>query len=75
LPKGRPTLGCGSAGCGRILRAMALGVQGTLKLNEPGVLVAVEETADDLSSNVAALGFDLTARAAAKKTPDRLCLY
>jgi circadian clock protein KaiC len=59
LPKGRPTLICGSAGCGKTLLAMEFLVRGATKFNEPGVFMAFEETAKDLTQNVASLGFDL----------------
>src|SRR5512147_2738474 len=59
LPKGRPTLVCGSAGCGKTLLAMEFLVRGATQFNEPGVFMAFEETAQDLTQNVASLGFDL----------------
>ncbi len=59
LPRGRPTLICGPAGCGKTLLAMEFLIRGITKHNEPGVFVAFEETADDLAANVASLGFDL----------------
>jgi circadian clock protein KaiC len=59
LPKGRPTLLCGGAGCGKTLLSMEFLVRGALQYNEPGVFVAFEETARDLTENVASLGYDL----------------
>jgi circadian clock protein KaiC len=59
LPRGRPTLICGPAGCGKTLFAMEFLVRGFSQFGEPGVFVAFEETADDLVANVASLGFDL----------------
>lgn len=59
FPNGRPTLICGSAGCGKTLMAMEFLVRGIMEFNEPGVFMAFEETVDDLTSNVASLGFDL----------------
>jgi circadian clock protein KaiC len=59
LPRGRPTLICGPAGCGKTLLAMEFLVRGFTQYDEPGVFVAFEETADDLVANVASLGFDL----------------
>jgi len=44
LPRGRPTLVCGGAGCGKTLL---------------GVRSSFEETAGELARNVASLGFDL----------------
>lgn len=59
LPRGRTTLVCGSAGCGKTLFGMQFLVNGIQHYDEPGVFVAFEETADDLTHNVASLGFDL----------------
>ena len=59
LPNGRPTLICGSAGCGKTLLAMEFLVRGATQFDEPGVFMAFEETAEELTQNVASLGFDL----------------
>ena len=59
LPKGRPTLVCGGAGSGKTLLAMEFLVRGATQFNEPGVFMTFEETAKDLTQNVASLGFDL----------------
>ena len=59
LPKGRPTLVCGNAGCGKTLLAMEFLVRGATRYNEPGVYMAFEETEQELTANVASLGFDL----------------
>ncbi|MBF9239353.1 circadian clock protein KaiC [Hymenobacter sp. BT683] len=59
LPEGRPTLICGSAGCGKTLMGIEFLVRGIQNYNEPGVLMAFEETAPELAANVASLGFDL----------------
>ncbi|NNM68848.1 MAG: circadian clock protein KaiC [Gallionella sp.] len=67
LPKGRSTLVCGSAGCGKTLLAMEFLVRGATQFNEPGVFMAFEETAKDLTQNVASLGFDLNDLIARKK--------
>ena len=67
LPKGRPTLICGSAGCGKTLFGMEFLVCGAEKYGEPGVFVSFEETEDDLVSNVASLNFDLKRLARQKK--------
>ncbi len=61
LPRGRPTLVCGSAGCGKTLLAMQFLVRGAIDYHEPGVFMAFEENADELTKNVASLGFDLPA--------------
>lgn len=59
LPKGRPTLVCGGAGCGKTLFAMEFLVHGATKFHEPGVFVSFEETEAELTANAASLGFDL----------------
>jgi circadian clock protein KaiC len=59
LPSGRPTLVCGSAGCGKTLFAMEFLVRGAVEFDEPGVFMAFEETVQDLTQNVKSLGFDL----------------
>jgi circadian clock protein KaiC len=59
LPRGRPTLVAGGAGCGKTLFAMEFLVNGAIQYDEPGVFVAFEENADELTQNVASLGFDL----------------
>ena len=60
LPRGRPTLVCGTAGCGKTLLAMEFLVRGATQFGEPGVFLAFEETADELRDNVRSLGFDLS---------------
>jgi circadian clock protein KaiC len=67
LPRGRPTLVCGGAGCGKTLFAMEFLVRGAADYGEPGVFIAFEETAEELAANVASLGFDLAALEAEKK--------
>lgn len=67
LPKGRPTLVCGSAGCGKTVLAMEFLVRGATQFNEPGVFMAFEETDKELSQNVSSMGFDLPALCAHKK--------
>jgi circadian clock protein KaiC len=59
LPTGRPTLICGSAGCGKTLFGMEFLVRGATQFNEPGVFMSFEETNEELTKNVASLGFDL----------------
>jgi len=59
LPKGRPTLVCGAAGCGKTLFAMEFLLRGAEQFGEHGVFMAFEETEQDLSENVRSLGFDL----------------
>jgi circadian clock protein KaiC len=67
LPRGRPTLVCGAAGCGKTLMAMEFLVRGATQFDEPGVFMAFEETTDELAQNVRSLGFDLGALSAEKK--------
>ncbi len=59
LPKGRPTLVCGSAGSGKTLLAMEFLIKGAKKYGEPGVFIAFEENEEELTKNFASLGFDL----------------
>ena len=59
LPRGRPTLVCGGAGCGKTLLAMEFLVRGAVDYDEPGVFMSFEETEDDLVENARSLGFDL----------------
>jgi circadian clock protein KaiC len=59
LPRGRPTLVCGSAGCGKTLFGMEFLVRGALQYGEPGVFIAFEENSEELTQNVTSLGFDL----------------
>ena len=67
LPKGRVTLVCGSAGCGKSLLAMEFLVHGAVRYGEPGVCMDFEETEEKLRANVASLGFDLRELAKRKK--------
>ena len=67
LPRGRPTLVCGGAGCGKTLLGMEFLVRGATEFDEPGVCLSFEETGDELASNVASLGFDLAALIARNK--------
>ena len=67
LPKGRPTLLCGSAGCGKTLLAMEFLVRGALDHDEPGVFMAFEESPGELTTNFASLGHDLESLVAQKK--------
>ena len=55
LPRGRPTLVCGTAGCGKSLLGIEFLVRGAVEFNEPGVLMTFEESADDIKKNVASL--------------------
>ena len=59
IPQGRPTLICGGPGCGKTLFSIEFLVNGATRFNEPGVFLAFEEKAEELTMNVASLGFDL----------------
>ena len=59
LPRGRPTLVSGRAGSGKTLFGVEFLVRGAVDFSEPGVFVAFEESAHELSQNVRSLGFDL----------------
>jgi circadian clock protein KaiC len=67
LPRGRATLVCGSAGCGKTVLAMEFLVRGALEYDEPGLFVCFEERTEDLVQNFASLGFDLAALADQRK--------
>ncbi len=67
LPRGRPTLVCGGAGCGKTLFAMEFLVRGAVEHGEPGVFMSFEESDAELAANVAALGFDVPRLVAQKK--------
>src|ERR1700734_1069841 len=67
LPKGRTTIVCGGPGCGKTMLGIEFLVRGATEFNEPGVLMAFEETPEDMAKNVASLGFDLQQLAAQKK--------
>lgn len=59
LPTGRPSLVCGTAGCGKTLFATTFLIHGARDLDEPGVFVTFEERPADIAANVASLGFDV----------------
>jgi circadian clock protein KaiC len=59
IPRGRPTLVAGGAGSGKTLLALEFLVKGAIRFDEPGVFIAFEETAQELTTNVNSLGFDL----------------
>ena len=59
FPTGRPTLVCGGPGCGKTLLALEFLIHGANEFNEPGVFLALEENARELSANFASMGFDL----------------
>ena len=59
LPRGRATLICGGAGCGKTMLAVEFLVNGVRDYGEPGVFIAFEETKDELVVNAASLDFNL----------------
>ncbi len=59
LPKGRPTLVCGGAGCGKTLLGIEFLVHGAELYGDPGVFMSFEETPDELATNVVSLGLNL----------------
>jgi circadian clock protein KaiC len=59
LPRGRPTLVCGAAGCGKTMLAAEFVLCGALHFDEPGVFMMFEENAQELTQNMRSLGFDL----------------
>jgi circadian clock protein KaiC len=67
FPKGRPTLVCGGAGCGKTLLSMQFLIKGITDHNENGVFMSFEEPSDDLTLNVKSLGFDIEKLKADKK--------
>jgi circadian clock protein KaiC len=67
LPRGRPTLLCGGAGCGKTLLAMEFLVRGAVDAGEPGVFMSFEENPEELATNFASLMEDLNALVARKK--------
>ena len=67
LPRGRPSLICGGAGCGKTLFGVEFLARGAREFGEPGVCISFEETSDDLAQNAISLGFDLKALQRSKK--------
>jgi circadian clock protein KaiC len=67
LPKGRPTLVCGAAGSGKTVLATEFLVRGATQFGEPGVFMTFEENLQDLTADVASLGFDLPGLISQKK--------
>ena len=67
LPRARPTLVCGSAGCGKTLFAMEFLIRGATQFGEPGACITFEETEPELAQNVRSLGFDVEGLIAEKR--------
>src|SRR3954452_5068537 len=53
LPKGRATLVCGGAGCGKTLIAASFLVNGATLYDEPGVFFGFEEGTEAIAVNLA----------------------
>jgi circadian clock protein KaiC len=67
LPRGRPTLVCGGAGCGKTVFGLEVLVRGATQYGEPGAIFTFEERGDELAANVASFGFDLPSLIAQKR--------
>ena len=67
LPRGRTTIVCGGPGCGKTMLGMEFLIRGVEEYGEPGVLLTFEETPEEMTQNVASLGFDLKALSEKKK--------
>src|SRR5947209_18984958 len=67
LPRGRTTIACGGPGCGKTMLGIEFLVRGAMQFDEPGVIMAFEESPQEMASNVASLGFNLEELAAQKK--------
>ena len=67
LPRGRPTLICGGAGCGKTVLGLEFLVRGATDHGEPGAIFSFEESGNELAANVASFGFDLPGLVAQKK--------
>jgi circadian clock protein KaiC len=61
LPRGRTTLICGGAGCGKTVLGLEFLVRGATRYGEPGAVFTFEERGAELAANVASFGFDLPA--------------
>lgn len=58
LPRGRPTLVCGGAGCGKTMLAAEFLARGAVEYDEPGVFMMFEESSAELTQNMRSLGYD-----------------
>lgn len=67
LPKGRTTLIAGGAGSGKTLFGMEFLIRGAEIYGEPGVAMTFEETAEEISANLASLGHDVNKLVREKK--------
>src|SRR5579863_1193685 len=67
LPRGRPTLVCGGAGCGKTVLGLEFLIRGATQYGEPGAIFTFEEAGAELAANVASFGFDLPGLIAQEK--------
>ena len=67
FPKGRTALVCGGPGTGKTLLGFEFLLRGILQFDEPGLCVAFEETAEEMITNMASMGYDLRALIREKK--------
>jgi KaiC/GvpD/RAD55 family RecA-like ATPase len=67
LPRGRASLVTGGPGSGKTLFGMEFLLRGALEYGEPGVAMTFEETADEMTANLASLGYALPALVKAGK--------
>lgn len=67
FPKGRPTLLCGGAGCGKTVLGMEFLVNGARDYDEPGVFMSFEEKTPELEKNFASMNFEIASLCARKK--------
>jgi circadian clock protein KaiC len=75
LPRGRTTIFCGGPGSGKTMLGIEFLVRGATQFDEPGVLIAFEESPAEITRNVASLGFDLQDLTARKKLfLDHICV-
>jgi circadian clock protein KaiC len=67
LPRGRPTLVCGAAGCGKTMLSAEFIVRGATEFGEPGIFMTFEENEQELVDNMQSLGFGLDKLRSQKK--------
>ncbi|MEJ2648766.1 MAG: circadian clock protein KaiC [Sedimentisphaerales bacterium] len=67
LPRGRTTLVCGGAGCGKTLLGTEFIIRGIQEFDEPGAVMIFEENAEEIATNVASLGMNVPELISQKK--------
>ncbi len=67
LPRGRTTLVCGGAGCGKTLLGIEFIIRGIQEFDEPGAVMVFEENAEEIATNVASLGMNIPELISQKK--------